>query len=185
MAKMKTCKHCGAEIAKSAKICPSCGGKNPKPLFKRVWFWLLVVFVLIAVLGTTTHNLSEEATQMSEEDFKAACKEYDYKDLLRNDADYVGKKIKVKGQVVQVVNESDDGSTQSEYRVATQEDEFLDGYLGDDIILYFTRGDAPKMLEDDIVTIYGEYSGSESYTTILGAEVTVPVITGAYVDIEE
>lgn len=26
--KMTTCKHCGAEIAASAKVCPQCGGKT-------------------------------------------------------------------------------------------------------------------------------------------------------------
>lgn len=183
--KMKVCKHCGAEIAKSAKICPVCGGKNPKPIFKRVWFWLLVLVILFAVLGTTTHKLSDEATGMSEADFKAACEEFEYKDLMRNDADYVGKKIKVKGEVVQVVYESEDGTGESQYRVSTKPDEFDDGYFDDDIVLYFTRGDAPKLLEDDIVTIYGEVSGTESYTTVLGANVTVPVVTGAYIDIED
>ncbi|MBR6399814.1 MAG: zinc ribbon domain-containing protein [Firmicutes bacterium] len=29
--KIKSCKHCGAEIAKSAKVCPKCGGKNRRP----------------------------------------------------------------------------------------------------------------------------------------------------------
>jgi RNA polymerase subunit RPABC4/transcription elongation factor Spt4 len=50
--KMKICKHCGAEIAKSAKVCPVCGGKNPKPIYKRVWFWLLVIVVLLGGLGS-------------------------------------------------------------------------------------------------------------------------------------
>lgn len=33
--KMTTCKHCGAEIAASAKVCPHCGGKNKPPIYKR------------------------------------------------------------------------------------------------------------------------------------------------------
>ena len=40
--KMKTCKHCGKEIAKSAKICPHCGGKNKGKLGL-----ILISFVLI------------------------------------------------------------------------------------------------------------------------------------------
>lgn len=36
--KMTTCKHCGAEIAASAKVCPQCGGKNKPPIYKRWWF---------------------------------------------------------------------------------------------------------------------------------------------------
>ena len=34
--KLTTCKSCGEEIAKSAKTCPKCGGKNKKPIFKYV-----------------------------------------------------------------------------------------------------------------------------------------------------
>ena len=52
MAKQKTCKHCGAQIAKNAKVCPNCGGKNKKPIFLRWWFIALVIIViLIAVAG--------------------------------------------------------------------------------------------------------------------------------------
>ena len=49
--KLITCKHCGHEIASSAKACPHCGGKNKKPIFKRIWFWILVVIILLAVIG--------------------------------------------------------------------------------------------------------------------------------------
>ena len=31
--KTTICKHCGAEIATSAKACPKCGGKNKKPIY--------------------------------------------------------------------------------------------------------------------------------------------------------
>ena len=49
--KMKTCKHCGAEIAKSAKVCPKCGGKNSKPIFLRWWFIALVIIILIGAVS--------------------------------------------------------------------------------------------------------------------------------------
>lgn len=51
MNKMTNCKACGAEIAASAKICPFCGMKNKQPVYKRVWFWLLMIFVVIPTLG--------------------------------------------------------------------------------------------------------------------------------------
>lgn len=44
--KMTTCKACGREIAKSAKSCPLCGAKNKKPIFKKWWFWVIVVLLL-------------------------------------------------------------------------------------------------------------------------------------------
>lgn len=52
MAKMVNCKHCGAEIAASAKVCPNCGGKNSKPIFKKWWFWVIVVFVGIGIISS-------------------------------------------------------------------------------------------------------------------------------------
>lgn len=53
MAKTKTCKHCGAEIAKSAKVCPHCGGKNKKPFIVRLLIGILIVvgaFMIIDAL---------------------------------------------------------------------------------------------------------------------------------------
>jgi len=49
--KMTVCKHCGAEIAAGAKTCPSCGGKNKKPIYKRVWFWILAVILVMGIAG--------------------------------------------------------------------------------------------------------------------------------------
>lgn len=50
--KMTTCKHCGAEIAAGAKVCPQCGGKNKKPLYKRPWFIILIVVILLGAVGS-------------------------------------------------------------------------------------------------------------------------------------
>ena len=184
--KMKTCKHCGAEIAKSAKVCPNCGGKNKKPIFKRVWFWLLlIVLVILGIMIAGSGNqykLSNDAGEMSEKDFKAACSEVKYKDLARNAEEMKGEKVKLVGQVNQVVYESDEGTSESEYKVAVTYDADID-YYEDDIILYFKRGDTSKIIEDDVLTIYGEVSGTETYTSVLGESITVPVITGVYVDI--
>ena len=47
---MKNCKICNKEIAKSAKVCPHCGAKNKKPIYKRIWVWLLGVIVIFGGL---------------------------------------------------------------------------------------------------------------------------------------
>ena len=36
-------------MAAGAKACPSCGAKNKKPIYRRWWFWVLVVLVIAAV----------------------------------------------------------------------------------------------------------------------------------------
>jgi RNA polymerase subunit RPABC4/transcription elongation factor Spt4 len=51
--KLITCKHCGKEIAASAKTCPNCGGKNKKPFYKKVWFWVIVVIILFAAISSS------------------------------------------------------------------------------------------------------------------------------------
>ena len=49
--KMTTCKHCGQEIAASAKVCPHCGGKNKPPIYKRWWFIAIIVIIVLAAIG--------------------------------------------------------------------------------------------------------------------------------------
>lgn len=44
--KMTACKTCGAQIAKSAKQCPSCGAKNKKKSIVKIIIPLLIVLVL-------------------------------------------------------------------------------------------------------------------------------------------
>lgn len=60
--KMTTCKHCGAEIAASAKVCPHCGGKNKPPIYKRWWFILIVVLVILSYLGSSGSSSSSSAS---------------------------------------------------------------------------------------------------------------------------
>lgn len=45
-------KACGEETAKSAKSCPKSGAKNKKPIFKKWWFWLIVVVFIFGAIGS-------------------------------------------------------------------------------------------------------------------------------------
>lgn len=60
MSKMIKCKTCGAEIASSAKTCPSCGAKNKKPLYTKWWFWLVILILVVDIFGNddSTKNTS-------------------------------------------------------------------------------------------------------------------------------
>lgn len=49
--RLKQCTSCGGTIAKNARTCPHCGAKNKKPVYKRLWFLLLVVLVIVLILG--------------------------------------------------------------------------------------------------------------------------------------
>ena len=57
---MVLCRNCNTPIAKNAKICPSCGAKNKKPFFKRWWFVLLVVILVLGGIGSINRNKKEK-----------------------------------------------------------------------------------------------------------------------------
>lgn len=50
---MKNCKTCNAFIAKSAKVCPSCGAKQKNPLTK-LWIIAASVIIIIAVVALSS-----------------------------------------------------------------------------------------------------------------------------------
>lgn len=60
--KMTTCKHCGQEIAASAKVYPHCGGKNKPPIYKRWWFIAIIVIIVLAAIGGSGSSDSSGST---------------------------------------------------------------------------------------------------------------------------
>lgn len=71
---MKNCKICGKEIAKSAKVCPHCGAKNKKPIYKRIWVWILGVIIIFGGLmscggeDTSTNNTNTSQIENPKEE---------------------------------------------------------------------------------------------------------------------
>ena len=60
MSKMTQCKSCAKEIATSAKSCPGCGAKNKKPIYKKVWFWIIAIIIVIGATGGSGTDDSKE-----------------------------------------------------------------------------------------------------------------------------
>ena len=65
MSKMTQCKSCAKEIATSAKSCPGCGAKNKKPIYKRVWFWVIAIIIVIGATGGSGTNDSKEINNVN------------------------------------------------------------------------------------------------------------------------
>ena len=72
MAKLVKCKHCGARIAATAKTCPQCGGENtpPKPVYKRLWFKILMVMFVLAFIMDLISPRNKTNTAASSESKK-------------------------------------------------------------------------------------------------------------------
>ena len=93
-----------------------------------------------------------------------------YDQLARTPDDFKGQKVKFSGKVLQVM-ESDD-ETQIRLAVDSNYDTVL--YCG-----YSPAIISSRILDDDIITVYGTSLGLFSYTSTLGGKITLPAI---YVD---
>lgn len=201
--KMTTCKHCGAEIAASAKVCPHCGGKNKPPIYKRWWFIAIIVLIVLSAIGgssgssdgsasssatkasTSTASSVASVPEISEEDYKTECQTVDYKELCRYPEKYEGTKIVVKVKVSQIIDTNFSGSEKA-WRTYTDNSGY--GFYADDEYYMLDKrgGDAVKILEDDIITVYGEFTGLEKITRALTSTTDeLPRIEVKYADLVE
>lgn len=62
MDKTIKCKQCGEEMASNAKFCPNCGLKNKKPIFKKWWFWVLIIIILSGMVGNGGKDSDKNAS---------------------------------------------------------------------------------------------------------------------------
>lgn len=107
----------------------------------------------------------EEAKKKEEEEKKGYNTGITYKQLARTPDDYIGKKIKFKGKVLQVV----DGTDEVHIRLA------VNGSY--DTVLYCAYDPSLlsfRILEDDQITVYGTSYGIYSYTATSGATISIP-----------
>lgn len=216
--KMTVCKHCGQEIAASAKVCPHCGGKNKPPIYKRWWFIALIVLIVLYAIGSSDSNsdsssskaassasstasissstaasdVSESAAssiaaepELTEDEYKTLCEAIPYKDLCRYPDEYTGTKIAIKVKVQQIMDSSWLSSDKA-WRVQTDNDGY-GLYLDDEYYAIDKRStDSVKILTDDIVVIYGEFTGTTEVTRALtNTTDEIPSIDVKYADLVE
>lgn len=121
----------------------------------------------------------QEKAKKEKKDYIASCKTYKYKDIARNPDKYEGKKAKFKGKVVQVL----EGDYYTVLRVNVTKGKY--GIYSDTVYVIYTPKSAKesRILEDDIVTLYGELAGIETYETVMGASVSIPKMYAKYITI--
>ena len=173
----KLCKYCQTEIPAKAKVCPKCRKKQGLGCLPIIII-VIVVILLLSLLfsggsdsnekengssqGTETSSGEgggqDSAEEIDPEEYKAECADLVYNDVMRNPDDYIGSKFKVTAQIMQA---SDGITTGKYYKVFTDDGS---GYYFDKMIWVFDKRDEKsedyvKLLEDDVVTFYGEFNG--------------------------
>lgn len=184
------------------------GDSMKKAIYKRWWFWVLVVFVIGGVLGAgeeyeevasneqkaKTEVMKKEKTQEEKEEenkeekerleqeqaikdkegYIAAAKTYEYKDLERGPDKYKGEIAVFEGEVIQVSESIFDNVI---YRVKVNESDIV-------YVTYKRSEGEPRVLEDDVIRLYGELDGITTYTSVLAGKISVPAIKAKYIDVK-
>jgi hypothetical protein len=96
-----------------------------------------------------------------------------YKQLLAHPARYEGKKAVYRGKIFQV--QEDGGRTVILLSVTDQGYGFWDDHV------WIDYDGTIKGAEDDMLTVYGTLSGTESYDTQIGGNTTVPSMRAKYI----
>lgn len=91
-----------------------------------------------------------------------------YNQLARTPDDYLAKKVKFTGKVIQVM----EGDTETQIRLAVNND--YDNILYCGVPKTLTNNN--RILENDTITVYGLSLGLLSYQSTMGGNITIPAI---------
>lgn len=146
--KIINCKTCGAEIAKNAKTCPSCGAKNKKGKKRIIIIAVLILIVLVIAIAASGDNggkdldYSKPELAVSVDGILSAYKE----NSVNADETYKNKLIQVTGKVSNI-------SESTIYLKGDEDDNWLNTV---DCSILDGQGDVVKSLSKDMkVSIVG------------------------------
>jgi hypothetical protein len=205
----KFCPECGNAITDtSLPLCSKCGAQLPQDKLKQhspaqqqtnenstkkrstgKWIaiccgGIIVIVVLAAFITGITTNLSQNSVnshKLSIVEIKNQANSIPWTDLMRTPDNYKNTIVYFRGKVLQIQNEY---GNKYMLRIATKKTPYL-GYLEDAIYVDYEgipEYNGNRILENDIVDLWGNFVGIKTYNAILGNEVTVPEINA--LDIE-
>ncbi|MCB6366643.1 hypothetical protein LI291_10710 [Intestinibacillus massiliensis] len=129
---------------------------------------------------TAEETPKQKTAEEVKADYIEECKNFSYETVARDPNQYVGAKAVFNGKVVQVM-ESGDRVT---LLIGVTKTDF--GYE-DIVYVDYTRKDKneSRILEDDIVTVYGEMNGLKKYISVMFSEENAPWVNAKYIDIQQ
>ncbi len=135
-----------------------------------------------SVEASSAETSSEQVvSELSQEEYKAQCKKVSFKTIARDSNGLSGEKFTFTGEVIQVM-EPTLFSDVTTYRVNVTKNEY--GFYEDTIIVEFRMPEgADRILDGDIIKLWGESTGLYTYQSVLGANITLPSIRAKYIGI--
>lgn len=190
-----TCQEEGAATGECVR-CQETLEKKLEKLEHTPGEWKISVKATINEKGKRTQEctackivLEDEEYELSDKEYKAAykeaCKTYKYSKIARAPGQYKGKLAKFTGEVIQVQQDKLFGKLYYVLRVnVTKKGSYYKYYTDTIYVTYTASEDDARILEDDIITMYGELQGEKTYTTVLGSSVTIPSFDAKYISIK-
>lgn len=107
MSKMMKCKTCGADIAKSAKVCPKCGAKNKN----NTLLVISIVLIVIAIIGASASGSKSSPSASSSSNISKNSSQVESQEV-KDTSFGLGDKADLDGVTVSLINVSENnGST--------------------------------------------------------------------------
>lgn len=133
---------------------------------------------------TTEKTKATKSAKQIRKEYIKSCKTITFDKLGRNPNKYKGQKFKITGQVIQV-QEGWGDSVDLRINMTKTTYEYIDDVTWSDTIYATVEigEDEDKILEDDIITIYGECDGDYTYESVMGSNITLPKINIEYFEI--
>lgn len=151
---------------------------------------ILIVLLVIVFGGSGKDNggttSSSYFTKENRATYVSKCKTIDYTSLARNPNQYKGQNFVFTGEVIQVMEDNNDLALR--VNVTQKRYEYLDKIYYEDTILVaykYSSSAESRILEGDVITLYGQSMGTYTYKSVMGASVTVPSIKAMYIDIKQ
>ncbi len=99
------------------------------------------------------------------EEVKAQSQAIGYRELFRNNEQYVGQRFYFRGKIVQVIEQ---GENTFDFRVDVEPDSL------DSAIVYLAEYTGQRLLDDDRIEFVGAAAGLQRYESIFGQHITIP-----------
>ncbi len=117
-----------------------------------------------------------------EQEYKKQCEKISYEDLARNPDKYSYDDFTFTGEVIQVMDDGYD----TILRINVTSYKVGDSVFYKDTIYAEVRIDkgADRILEDDIITVWGYCTGLETYESIFGQQISIPGFRIEYYEIK-
>ncbi len=147
---------------------------------------LIVVTLFIGCLNTNPSSSTIPSQKsLSVEEIKRTAIDISYDELMRNTENHKGEIIVFKGKILQVI-EDENGNDKFDFRIGTRIEKnihydkyardtyYTFDYSPEDVIYVGYKG--KRMLEGDIVAVWGRVDGRMKYKAVLGNIITIPEV---------